>query len=151
MTKIQNIPTSLRFVRANLDLTQEQLAERLGVSFATVNRWEGGSNMPQKAARATIAALAAEAGVDMDGPQAESADAAAKVTRRRTGSRSAAPSTKSMEQMLWDAACSIRGEKDAAKFKDYLLPLLFLKRLSDVFDDEHRSLGRRIWRPRHRA
>ena len=35
-----------------------------------------------------------------------------------------------------DAACSIRGEKDAAKFKDYLLPLLFLKRLSDVFDDE---------------
>lgn len=28
------------------------------------------------------------------------------------------------------------GEKDAAKFKDYLLPLLFLKRLSDVFDDE---------------
>ena len=38
--------------------------------------------------------------------------------------------------MLWDAACSIRGERDAAKFKDYLLPLLFLKRLSDVFDDE---------------
>ena len=38
--------------------------------------------------------------------------------------------------MLWDAACSIRGAKDAAKFKDYLLPLLFLKRLSDVFDDE---------------
>jgi type I restriction enzyme M protein len=41
-----------------------------------------------------------------------------------------------MEQMLWDAACSIRGEKDAAEFKDYLLPLFFLKRLSDVFDDE---------------
>ncbi len=41
-----------------------------------------------------------------------------------------------MEQMLWDAACSIRGERDAAKFKDYLLPLLFLKRLSDVLDDE---------------
>jgi type I restriction enzyme M protein len=48
----------------------------------------------------------------------------------------AIPSTKSMEQMLWDAASSIRGEKDAPKFKDYLLPLLFLKRLSDVFDDE---------------
>src|SRR5947199_7835844 len=38
--------------------------------------------------------------------------------------------------MLWDAACAIRGEKDAPKFKDYLLPLLFIKRLSDVFDDE---------------
>jgi type I restriction enzyme M protein len=136
MTNAHTIAATLRAIRANLDFTQEQLAERLGVSFATVNRWEGGTNMPQKAARATIAALAAEAGVDTDNPSADSADAAAKVTRRRTGTRSAAPSTKSMEQMLWDAACSIRGEKDAAKFKDYLLPLLFLKRLSDVFDDE---------------
>lgn len=136
MTNAQTIAATLRAIRANLDLTQEQLAERLGVSFATVNRWEGGTNMPQKAARATIAALAAKAGVDMDEPTADSTEAAAKVTRRRTGTRSATPSTKSMEQMLWDAACSIRGEKDAAKFKDYLLPLLFLKRLSDVFDDE---------------
>ncbi len=46
-----------------------------------------------------------------------------------------------MEQMLWDAACSIRGEKDAPKFRDYLLPLLFLKRLSDVFDDEIERLA----------
>ncbi len=43
--------------------------------------------------------------------------------------------------MLWDAACSIRGEKDAPKFKDYLLPLLFLKRLSDVFDNEIERLA----------
>ena len=41
-----------------------------------------------------------------------------------------------MEGMLWRAACSIRGEKDAPKFKDYILPLVFIKRLSDVFDDE---------------
>jgi len=117
-----------------LNLTQEQLAERLGVSFATVNRWEGGSNMPQKAAREVIAALAAEAGIEGEAAP-ETAEPAAAVTRRRRGAV-ATPSTKPMEQMLWDAACSIRGEKDAAKFKDYLLPLLFLKRLSDVFDDE---------------
>ena len=30
----------------------------------------------------------------------------------------------------------IRGPLDAPKFKDYTLPLVFLKRLSDVFDDE---------------
>jgi len=52
-----------------------------------------------------------------------------------------------MEQMLWDAACSIRGEKDAAKFKDYLLPLLFLKRLSDVFDDEIERLAAQFGDP----
>ena len=43
---------------------------------------------------------------------------------------------------MWDAACSIRGDQDAAKFKDYLLPLLFLKRLSDVFDDEIARLAK---------
>jgi type I restriction enzyme M protein len=37
---------------------------------------------------------------------------------------------------LWDAACQIRGPLDAPKFKDYILPLVFLKRLSDVFEDE---------------
>jgi type I restriction enzyme M protein len=136
MTQSHAIAATLRAIRAELDLTQEQLAERLGVSFATVNRWEGGANLPQKAARATIAALAAEAGVDMAEAGSDDIAAAEKVTRRRAGTRSTTPSTKSMEQMLWDAACSIRGEKDAAKFKDYLLPLLFLKRLSDVFDDE---------------
>ena len=43
---------------------------------------------------------------------------------------------KSLETWLWDAACQIRGPLDAPKFKDYILPLIFLKRLSDVFDDE---------------
>lgn len=95
--------------------------------------------MPQKAAREVIAALAREAGVKAEDDGVELSDSAAAVTRRRRGA--AVPSTKSMEQMLWDAACSIRGEKDAAKFKDYLLPLLFLKRLSDVFDDEIERLA----------
>ncbi len=132
---MQDPSAILRAIRAKLDLTQEQLAERLGVSFATINRWEGGLNAPQRAARATINALAVEAGVDVGVDEIAEMAAAVGVTRRRSA-RTSAPSTKSMEQMLWDAACSIRGEKDAAKFKDYLLPLLFLKRLSDVFDDE---------------
>src|SRR6266446_6669295 len=41
-----------------------------------------------------------------------------------------------LESWLWNAACQIRGPLDAPKFKDYILPLIFLKRLSDVFDDE---------------
>lgn len=133
----------LRSIRASLDLTQAELAERLGVSFATVNRWEGGGNKPQKSPMARIAALAAEAGVDID----DTDGAAPPAPARRRGRATAAPSTKSMEQMLWDAACSIRGEKDAAKFKDYLLPLLFLKRLSDVFDDEVARLAEEFGDP----
>jgi type I restriction enzyme M protein len=41
-----------------------------------------------------------------------------------------------LETWLWDAACTIRGATDAPKFKDFILPLVFYKRLSDVFDDE---------------
>lgn len=46
-----------------------------------------------------------------------------------------------LETWLWEAACVIRGAIDAPKFKDYILPLIFLKRLSDVFDDELEQLG----------
>ena len=47
---------------------------------------------------------------------------------------------KTLENWLWDAACKIRGEIDAPKYKDYILPLIFLKRLSDVYDDEIQKL-----------
>ena len=43
---------------------------------------------------------------------------------------------KTLENWLWEAACKIRGPVDAPKYKDYILPLVFLKRLSDVFDEE---------------
>ncbi len=49
--------------------------------------------------------------------------------------------TSSLETWLWEAACTIRGPVDAPKFKDYILPLIFLKRLSDVFDDELEHLS----------
>ncbi len=97
-----------------------------------MNRWEAGNHRPQRAAMHVIESLAAEASL---GEELDAETASSDVLKRRARRRDAT-TTKSMEQMLWDAACSIRGEKDAAKFKDYLLPLLFLKRLSDVFDDE---------------
>lgn len=43
--------------------------------------------------------------------------------------------TPTLETWLWDAACAVRGAADAPKFKDFILPLVFFKRLSDVFDD----------------
>ena len=41
-----------------------------------------------------------------------------------------------LEEWLLAAANTIRGASDAPKFKDFILPLIFYKRLSDVFDDE---------------
>lgn len=51
---------------------------------------------------------------------------------------------KSLESWIWDAACSIRGAKDAPKYKDYILPLIFTKRLCDVFDDEVNRIAREV-------
>lgn len=60
----------------------------------------------------------------------------AKAPRNGKASANATPKDKSLESWIWDAACSIRGAKDAPKYKDYILPLIFTKRLCDVFDDE---------------
>ena len=54
ITESQAVPATLQAIRSRLDLTQEQLAERLGVSFTTVNRWPGGVTSPQRTARTAI-------------------------------------------------------------------------------------------------
>ncbi len=38
-------------VRTELKLSQEELAHQLGVSFATINRWENGSYNPSRLAK----------------------------------------------------------------------------------------------------
>ena len=38
------------YVRAKLNLTQTELAKKLSVSFATINRWELGKTTPSKKA-----------------------------------------------------------------------------------------------------
>jgi type I restriction enzyme M protein len=47
-----------------------------------------------------------------------------------------------LESWLWEAACAIRGPLDAPKYKDYILPLLFYKRLCDVYEDEIKDMER---------
>ena len=51
---------------------------------------------------------------------------------------------KSLENWIWDAACAIRGAKEAGKYKDYILPLIFVKRLCDVFDDELNRIAEQV-------
>jgi type I restriction enzyme M protein len=51
---------------------------------------------------------------------------------------------KSLESWIWDAACSIRGAKDAPKYKEFILPLIFAKRLCDVFNDELNRIAKEV-------
>jgi type I restriction enzyme M protein len=43
---------------------------------------------------------------------------------------------KSLEKYLWGAATALRGTIDAGDYKQYIFPLLFFKRISDVYDEE---------------
>src|SRR5438309_5363009 len=148
----------IRELRDRLSLSQEKLATQLKVSLPTINRWEKGRAKPDPRAVHLIRQF-----IQRLGPQYEDlyqrffSDAAQALlfeqsyplpqtnrTKRRATPPGGEPAvknqisldTKSMEGLLWKAACSIRGEKDAPKFKDYILPLVFIKRLSDVFEDE---------------
>ena len=44
---------------------------------------------------------------------------------------------KQLEDYLWGAANILRGMIDAADFKQYIFPLLFFKRVSDLWDEEY--------------
>ena len=45
-----------------------------------------------------------------------------------------------LERFLWKAADILRGAVEAPDYKHYILPLLFFKRLSDVYLEEHEEL-----------
>lgn len=51
---------SVREIRQKLELTQEQFAHRIGVSFSTVNRWENGKGDPSPLAMRAILGLQEE-------------------------------------------------------------------------------------------
>jgi len=49
--KKTNYRALVKEVRAQLGISQEDLARELGLSFATINRWENGQVQPSRLAR----------------------------------------------------------------------------------------------------
>ena len=52
--KSKDYPTLIKTVRQQLELSQEDLAREIGVSYATVNRWENAQTTPSKLAKAQL-------------------------------------------------------------------------------------------------
>jgi len=56
-------PKLIKHIRETLLLSQTELAETLGVSFATINRWENGHHMPIMRDRRKIRELCKKNGI----------------------------------------------------------------------------------------
>ena len=48
-------------------------------------------------------------------------------------------SQRELESYLWSAADILRGTIDAGDYKQYIFPLMFYKRLCDVYDEEYQK------------
>ncbi len=59
-------PATIIKLRAILDLSQSALAEILGVSFTSVNRWENGKYAPTKVVKKKIEILCKENNISME-------------------------------------------------------------------------------------
>ena len=46
-----------------------------------------------------------------------------------------------LKSFLWGAATRLRGQIDAAGYKEYIFPLLFFKRISDVYDEQFQGFA----------
>lgn len=59
-------PKIIKTIRDRLFITQTELAEKIDVSFASVNRWEQGHHEPTMKAKRKLAEICRELGIDME-------------------------------------------------------------------------------------
>lgn len=59
-------PATIIKVRATLNLSQAELAEKLDVSFASVNRWENGKYEPTRLVKEKLRLICKEHNIEME-------------------------------------------------------------------------------------
>jgi putative transcriptional regulator len=57
LERLTMAPQQIRELRRRLQLTQEDFAHMIGVTFSTVNRWENGKSQPNRIALRLLANL----------------------------------------------------------------------------------------------
>lgn len=63
---MDNYKNAIVELRLKLNVSQEELAKMLGVSFSSVNRWENGRHMPTKIVKLKLSKLFKENGIKVE-------------------------------------------------------------------------------------
>lgn len=66
MMKQVDYPNAIRKLRAKLNISQQELADLLGVSFPSVNRWENGHYEPTLIAKVKLEEIFKEHHIDVE-------------------------------------------------------------------------------------
>jgi type I restriction enzyme M protein len=155
----------IRERRTASGLTQAQLAKKTGFTRSIISQWEGGIAKPSSlgleklravlgtaAAQPAKPARAARRGRPAASRPSESASAptAAEPASRRSrdsGTRKAKKRSGKgsgahlgFEDKLWAAADKLRGHMDASEYKHVVLGLIFLKYISDAFEERREAV-----------
>ncbi len=135
----------LRKARKARGLSQGELGAKVGASQNTVSQWETGKLEPS---RETIAVLEKILGRNASGlARSTASDSEASPSPTTRGGPRPAKAEKAngsgdlgFEKKLWLAADKLRSNMDAAEYKHVVLGLIFLKYISDAFEERHRQL-----------
>ena len=60
--------------------------------------------------------------------------------RPKTNDKKSKISLSALQRHLWEAAHIINGSIDASDYKTYIFPILFFKRVCDVYDEEFKEV-----------
>jgi type I restriction enzyme M protein len=141
---LMNTSQWIRDRRTAAGLSQAELARRVGASQPLVSLWERGVSEPTpevlKQLRSVLGqGKAREAPAPAAAPEPPArARRPAKGARSRNANGSGAPL--GFEPTLWEAADRLRGHMDASEYKNVVLGLIFLKYISDAFEELHARL-----------
>jgi len=61
-----DFPSTVKYVRSELGMSQEELAHALKISFATISRWENGKTSPNKMAKSVFFSFCKEKGMNLE-------------------------------------------------------------------------------------
>jgi len=139
----------IRSARKARRLSQAALGEQVGASQAQISQWETGKASPDAATLQALervlgdpGELAPERAVP-EGMVQKAGAADGPVVRGKTRRQKSPASTSAnigYEAQLWQMADALRGSMDAAEYKHVCLGLLFLKYISDAFEERHALL-----------